>query len=171
MYYVSCNYEPEALQILSKEEFEFIKYENIGLNLNSKELIFKENAPITYVIFLFKGIIKLVKKNIHNKAEILKLIKGLCYVGLSLLYGIKQYPYSAFAASEVKLCLIKRERFQSNNFYSPLNKTELASLLSIFRKSVFRVLTEFKNNGLIDHDGNHFTIIKRHILKKISRNG
>jgi CRP-like cAMP-binding protein len=224
MYYVSCNYEPEALQILSEEEYEFVKYENLGLNLSPQELIFKENAPVTYITFLFKGIIKLVKKTVHNKSEILKLLNGPCYVELSLLYGIHRYPYSAFAASEVKLCLIKRERFQkvfmennrfaelimktigetenatfletqtlfrkqlsgriasyllylsdtifhNNNFHNPLNKTEMASFLGISGKSVFRVLAEFKNDGLIDYSGNHFSIVKRHILEKIGQNG
>ncbi len=61
--------------------------------------------------------------------------------------------------------------FYNNSFNLMLSRQELADLMSISRENTIRVLTKFKEDGIIDIDGKKVDILKKDMLKMISKNG
>jgi CRP-like cAMP-binding protein len=66
--------------------------------------------------------------------------------------------------------------FSENIFYSPefnilLSRQELADLMGISRENTIRVLTKFKEDGIININGRKIEILNMDMLKMISKNG
>ncbi|MFP4366739.1 MAG: Crp/Fnr family transcriptional regulator [Bacteroidales bacterium] len=61
--------------------------------------------------------------------------------------------------------------YQSNVFYLPLTRRELAEFAGTTKESFIRTLTEFKNDRIIKLDGKKVEIISLDIIKTLSRLG
>lgn len=61
--------------------------------------------------------------------------------------------------------------YQSNIFYLPLTRRELAEFAGTTKESFIRTLTEFKNDRIIKLDGKKVEIISLDIIKTLSRLG
>lgn len=61
--------------------------------------------------------------------------------------------------------------FYSSNFNLLLSRQELADLMGISRENTIRVLTKFKEDGIININGRKIEILNMNTLKMISKNG
>jgi CRP-like cAMP-binding protein len=61
--------------------------------------------------------------------------------------------------------------YDSEEFFFPLSRIELAELASTTKESLIRTLTEFKNDKIIKLDGRRVNIISKDIVKTLSRLG
>ena len=60
--------------------------------------------------------------------------------------------------------------YQANPFELTISKPDLGAIANMSKESVYRLLHELENDGLISIEGNQFTIINPERLKEISRN-
>lgn len=63
------------------------------------------------------------------------------------------------------------EIYNSDKFTIPLNRHELGDLTGCSRENISRILTDFHKDGLIEINGRDVKILKKDVLKMISRNG
>ncbi len=61
--------------------------------------------------------------------------------------------------------------YESTAFEIPLTRQEFADLIGITRESTTRVLTKFKDEGILELEGRSIKIMKPDLLLQISKNG
>mgnify|MGYP002079022380 CR=1 FL=1 len=61
--------------------------------------------------------------------------------------------------------------YEGESFEVPFSRQELADLIGISRESATRVLTKFKEEGILRMEGRTIEIINPDLLQKISKNG
>jgi len=81
--------------------------------------------------------------------------------------GHKQI-HGRLADALIHLCNIELEEA---NVFSFLSRKDIAGFAGISTESAVRILTEFKNDGIIEINGRQITILNRELLKEISHRG
>ncbi len=61
--------------------------------------------------------------------------------------------------------------YESESFEVPFSRQEFADLIGISRESATRVLTKFKEEGILHLDGRTISVINPDLLQQISKNG
>jgi CRP-like cAMP-binding protein len=61
--------------------------------------------------------------------------------------------------------------YENPEFEIPFSRQELADLIGISRESATRVLSKFKEEGILDLNGRYIKIINLELLEQISKNG
>jgi CRP-like cAMP-binding protein len=61
--------------------------------------------------------------------------------------------------------------FESESYEIPFTRQELADLIGISRESATRVLTKFREEGILKLEGRFIEIINPELLQQISKNG
>lgn len=69
------------------------------------------------------------------------------------------------------LLYFSRYVFEDRTFELPFSRQELAELIGISRESATRVLTRFREEGILAIDGRTITVIRPELLQNISRTG
>jgi CRP/FNR family transcriptional regulator len=69
------------------------------------------------------------------------------------------------------LLFFSQDIYESDGFTIPLNRHELGDLTGCSRENISRILANFHKDGLIEIDGRDVKILKKDVLKMISRNG
>ena len=92
---------------------DFVKLQTASTNVIYKknEIIFKENALSTNVIYLRKGIVKIHRVG-PRWEQILSIIKAPTYLGLPTTLGDKINHYSATSLIETNVCFINIDVFK-----------------------------------------------------------
>jgi len=73
---------------------------------NKSELLFSQDKPISYLMFLSSGLVKVFKEVQNNKSLILKIVGSGNYIGLfSVFYG-NRYQFSSSAIEDSELVYI-----------------------------------------------------------------
>ncbi|MEA2041334.1 MAG: Crp/Fnr family transcriptional regulator [Bacteroidota bacterium] len=93
-------------------DFEKLKEASTNVKYKKNEIIFKENALSTNVIFLRKGIIKTHRMG-PRWEQILSIIKAPTYIGLPTTFGDKVNHYSATSLIETDVCFINIDIFKT----------------------------------------------------------
>ena len=61
--------------------------------------------------------------------------------------------------------------YENSEFEIPFTRQEFADLIGISRESATRVLTKFKEDGILDLNGRSLKIVNLELLGQISKNG
>ena len=69
------------------------------------------------------------------------------------------------------LIYLKDKVYESNPFHTTLSRQDLADLSGMSKESAIRILREFKDEGIIQVNGNDFEILNVDSLVKISQTG
>ena len=69
------------------------------------------------------------------------------------------------------LLYLSKSIYNSNTFYLPLSRQELAEIAGTTKESLIRTLTEFKNDKIIDVQGKSISIISLQIVETLSKLG
>jgi CRP-like cAMP-binding protein len=73
---------------------------------NKHEYLFSQDKPISYLMFLSSGLVKIFKEDQNKKTIILKIVGPGSYIGLiSVFYG-NRYQFSAIAIEDSELVYI-----------------------------------------------------------------
>jgi CRP-like cAMP-binding protein len=95
----------EHFNALSMDELASIDNNRTELVYKKGEVLYKQGAFISKLIFIRSGLVKLFVEN-DNSTSILFLKDGGSFIGLPSLYGDEVHQYSAVALSETKVCEI-----------------------------------------------------------------
>lgn len=128
------------LKRLKVNEADIIKLDDIRtLTFDKGETILKQNNHATHVIFVEKGLLKIVVEGNKKRNLIVKIIPAGHFVGLPILDDNDHNPYSVLAIKFSEILLIKKQdilNLTQNNitFYKQLYKYEIETIRYLYRK-------------------------------------
>ncbi len=209
---------------LIPSELEFISQKSTQLQFWKGEIICKQGAFASYVLYIADGLVKIYLEGQSNKNINVSISKTSEFIGMSSIFGENIYNYSALALRDSSICLIEKnslkklmlknggftseiikwycdeeiqlfnkikslghkqmhgrladvllylgnERFNQEGVYSYLSRKDIADFACISTESIVRLLTELKNERIIDMKGKEIKILRKDLLKEISRKG
>jgi len=102
---INCFYHSDKSKNLSDEFGGPVSHQCVQANFKKGEIIFKENALSSNIIYLQKGLVKLTKEGVQ-RIQILNIRKAPCYLGLPTTMGDKVNHYSAIAMEDSTACFV-----------------------------------------------------------------
>ncbi len=151
-----CVLKSDAAKNLSTGELNLMNESCVEVNFKKNEVIFKQNALSSNIIYLQSGMVKLIIEGPLRK-QILKIKKAPCYLGLPTTMGDKINHYSAVAILPTRTCFIDIKTFKellrlnpdfSYEIITELCKNELEQFhrcVNLVQKQIFG---RFANNLL-----------------------
>ena len=106
-----CILKSDAAKNLSSGELSILNKSCVEVDFKKEEVIFKQDALSSNIIYLQSGMVKLVIDGPQRK-QILKIKKAPCYLGLPTTMGDKINHYSAIAIVPVQACFIDLNTFK-----------------------------------------------------------
>ncbi|MDP4238903.1 MAG: Crp/Fnr family transcriptional regulator [Bacteroidota bacterium] len=108
----NCPFNSKAAAMLSDGSFEQLSANHLVLKFKKGDAIIKQGMYSTNVVFLRTGLAKIHLAGPYHE-QIVKLVKAPTYLGLPTTFGDKINQYSVTAVSEVEVCFIDVEVFQT----------------------------------------------------------
>ncbi|MCD6556226.1 MAG: Crp/Fnr family transcriptional regulator [Bacteroidales bacterium] len=106
-----CILKSEATKNLSFGELNILNQSSVEVDFKKEEVIFKQDALSSNIIYLQSGMVKLIMDGPQRK-QILKIKKAPCYLGLPTAMGDKINHYSAVAIIPTRACFIDLNTFR-----------------------------------------------------------
>lgn len=106
-----CSIKSTATQFLNKEEMERLNNNCVQVNFSKGDIIFKQDAYSSNIIYVNKGLVKIHIKGPHTD-QIIKITKAPSYLGIPTTFGNKINQYSATAIADTKVCFINIDVFK-----------------------------------------------------------
>ena len=106
-----CQMFKTAKKKLRECDFDKLMQTSANVSYKKNEIIFKENALSTNVIYLRHGIVKTHRQG-PRWEQILSIIKAPCYLGLPTTFGDKVNHYSATSLVATDVCFINISVFK-----------------------------------------------------------
>ncbi len=110
-----CRVKSSATRFLTDEQVLELGSNCVEVHFKPGEIIFKQDAFSSNIIYLKTGLVKLFMKG-PTKDQILKLVRAPAYLGIPTTVGDKINHYSAMAISEAAACFIDLETFRKMVF-------------------------------------------------------
>lgn len=108
----ACIFNEKAAKVLSSSNFHLLEENHLVINFHKGDSIIKQGVYSTNVVFLRQGLVKIHIKGPYNE-QIVRLVKAPTYLGLPTTIGEKINQYSITALSEVEVCFINIEVFET----------------------------------------------------------
>ncbi len=129
--YERLNNENNILDVEQDERL-LLWLNNMSLNEHERKdilknlIYFKKNETVckqltiaNYIMLLFDGYMKLSLEHYYEHQFIFKILKPFDFIGLSSLYEIQHYPFTAITLTSCKVYLIEKEKFRKIIFQNP----------------------------------------------------
>ena len=163
---VSSSTKTRIIQILKPHTYLGI-HSLFGDKINHYSYAALEDLKICYIdINIFK---QLVKENGNFAFQILK------EVGKENLYNYYRFISNSHKKTDGRfadiLLYLAEKIYESGKFKLQLTRQELADLMGVSRENLTRVLSKFKEDGIIAVSHDYIEIIKPDLLSTISKNG
>ena len=100
-----------AAGFLNKKELDNLGENCVEAHFDKGEVIFKQDALSSNIIYLKEGMVKLTMKGPYRD-QILKIVKSPVYLGIPTTVGDKVNNYSAVAINDTVACFIDLSTFQ-----------------------------------------------------------
>jgi CRP-like cAMP-binding protein len=163
---VSGNQKTRIIQILRPHTYLGI-HSLFGDKINHYSYAALEDLRICYIdINAFK---QLVKANGNFAFQILS------EVGKENLYNYYRFISNSHKKTDGRfadiLLYLAEKIYENNRFPLQLTRQEMADLIGVSRENLTRVLSKFKEDGLIEVTKEYIDILNTALLTKVSRNG
>jgi CRP-like cAMP-binding protein len=163
---VSSNTKTRIIQILKPHTYLGI-HSLFGDKINHYSYAALEDLKICYIdINIFK---QLVKENGNFAFQILK------EVGKENLYNYYRFISNSHKKTDGRfadiLLYLSEKIYETSRFKLQLTRQELADLMGVSRENLTRVLSKFKEDGIIGVSHDNIEILKSDLLNTISKNG
>lgn len=221
----NCDHKLNLFCYMTDNQLKEVNEQRKEVHFRAGETIFKTGGPLTHMICVTTGMVKVYLEDPHNqKRIILGIVKPVELVlGPGFLVD-ESHHFTAVAMEDTTACYIEvdqHKRFMESNpeysiamvqyvnkkvithynkilcltnkhthgkmadvllylansiynnaaFDTKLSRQDLADLTAMTKESTIRVLKEFAEEGIIICDHNHFEILDREKLEKISISG
>jgi CRP-like cAMP-binding protein len=107
-----CPFNSTAAAMLSDCSFDQLSENHLVLKFRKGDTIIKQGMYSTNVVFLRTGLAKVHLAGPYHE-QIVKLVKAPTYLGLPTTFGDKINQYSVTAVSDVEVCFIDVDVFQT----------------------------------------------------------
>ena len=108
----ACLLKSEATKSLDTPELSILGSSCVEATFKKGEIIFKQNALSSNIIYLQTGLVKLTMEG-PQRTQILRLKQAPCYLGLPTTMGDKINHYSAVALESATACFIDINVFKN----------------------------------------------------------
>ena len=142
-----CSMREEHFNALAKHELESIDDNRTELVYKKGEILYKQGAFISNLIFIRSGLVKLYVEN-NNSTSILFLKTGGSFIGLPSLYGDEVHQYSAEALSETKVCEINFSIIKKLLAENCVFGTDIIKIINQDLSVAFNRISSFSNKQL-----------------------
>lgn len=142
-----CTLREEHFSALSKAELASIDISRTELIYKKGEILYKQGAFISNLIFIKSGLVKLYVEN-NNSTSILFLKAGGSFIGLPSLYGDEVHQYSAEALSETKVCEINFSVIKKLLTENCVFGTDIIKIINKDLSIAFDRISSFSNKQL-----------------------
>jgi CRP/FNR family transcriptional regulator, polysaccharide utilization system transcription regulator len=206
-----CKYKSEPFKKLTLEQMDRIDHNRTELVFKKGELVSKQGAFMSHIIYIRKGFVKLYLEN-DDDITILSIAKPGSFIGIQALYGEAIFPFSAEALTNTEVCLkdinvfrslvidnsafakgiieilnddllksynrlfsltnkqingrfselllfMRNVLYKANPFHLSISRKDMADLISTSPESVSRLMSEFKDQGIIKVQGHTVEIL------------
>lgn len=92
-----------AAETLTAEQTDKIENSSFVVKHRKGEDIFSQDKPISYIMFLTSGMVKVYKDDQKKRSVILRIVGPGCYIGLSSVFYVNRYQFSASALEDSEL--------------------------------------------------------------------
>jgi CRP-like cAMP-binding protein len=210
--------------ILTSEQIEFINKNSFEIRHRAGEIIFMQGRPVTHLIYVKSGLLKMYRELEVEREMILDIIPEQQYIGLTSIFYDALYPYSTASITNVELIhtsvitikeivaengkyglnlltalslrvvyLIERmialtkkqvpgriaeillyfskNIYKNNAFTLPLTRHEIADYVQTTKETVSRILTEFRNDRIIELDDKDVVLKSLDLLEILNKIG
>jgi CRP/FNR family transcriptional regulator len=107
----TCLLKSRAVKHLGEKELLILGDNCVQANYEKGETIFKQDTLSTNIIYLKKGLVKLVVDG-PKRTQILKIKKAPCYLGLPTIMGDKINHYSIVTLQKSVACFLEMSVFE-----------------------------------------------------------
>jgi len=135
--FVSCHDCIEkscAVSKLGSHELALLNENSREREFKAGEVILHEGSLTSHIIYLKSGLVKEYLKVPNQKEQILQIVKSLSYLGLPSLFGDRVNNYSYAAMTDIRVCYIDMNVFQT--FIRENGNFAFEILVSISRDSL-----------------------------------
>lgn len=105
-----CSYDCLKVADLSNGELQALNDDKREMTYNKGETIFKQGAYVSHIIYLKKGLVKLLVEGNNDKNLIIKFISSGHFIGFPALDSEDYYPFTVVAEKKSAVCLVKKEK-------------------------------------------------------------
>ncbi|MCF6319952.1 MAG: Crp/Fnr family transcriptional regulator [Proteobacteria bacterium] len=138
------------LKFLNSEQKKHIKKIQFAVSFNKGENIFKQGAPMSHIVIIIKGMVKIYLEDSNHKNIVLMLVKpGGIISGPGFCTDYK-YHFSVTAMEETTACFIEVEDFKKLILENPefgLKLIGYRNRANIGYYKKFKVITHKQMNG------------------------
>lgn len=104
-----CDIQAPCFQVLSVEEAELVRESRTQVLFRKGDTLAKQGAFASYVLFLMTGLAKQYIEGDGSRSFNLRLIRPGEFIGLSSVFNINIFNYSAVALTECQVFLIEKK--------------------------------------------------------------
>ncbi|MCD4734417.1 MAG: Crp/Fnr family transcriptional regulator [Bacteroidales bacterium] len=112
---------------------------------------------------------KMLDENISFASEFIKYLNEKTIKLFEKLANLTQKQMHGRIAET--LLYLSQTVYNRPKFHTYLSRNDFAELSSLTKESTIRILKEFKDEGIINVQGNNIEILKEEVLQKISKSG
>ncbi len=109
---------------------------------------------------------------LSNQSYVMKLVTDLNREIINLYDKLKSLTQKHMNGRLADtLIYLSEDIYQSREFTTELSRSDIANMSCMTNGSAIRTLKDFKDDGIIDCNGNHFKILKKEVLLDLSKKG
>ena len=98
-----------VFNILSREEKKIISKNHTSFFFKKGKIIYKKGDIPKGLIYLSKGKVKIFKKGIADREQIIRMAKPLGFIGYRALFAKQNFNVSAIAIEDSTICIIEKD--------------------------------------------------------------
>ena len=150
---IDCRLKADCFKKLTKEELQLVNGSKVELNFRKKEMVAKQGAFATHLMFVKMGVLKLyIEGAPGNNDLIVNIFPHGRILGISSIFGDSTFQYSISALENSTLCLIEintiRKLMEKNSEFAVSLFRRLSMSTAHAYNQLFN-LTNKQSNGRI----------------------
>lgn len=126
-------------------------------------------TEVTSCLIEARTLYEIVKSNSKFALRILKHINSMSIYNFKKFINLTQKQMHGRIADAI--FYLANVIHKSDDFETPISRHDLAEMTAMTKESAIRILKDLKDNNTISVEGNHFKILNREALQKISKTG
>ena len=137
----SCHLRSPLFCWLNDEELSLVRDNKITIRFKVGETIRKQGMPMSHVVSVNSGLVKLYLEGVEDRNAIIRIVKPTNFIGGPGLYLDQMHHFTVSALMDSTLCLIDIKIFkqlieQNKNFAEEFLKDFSRNILSVYNRLV-----------------------------------